>query len=255
MIWFAAACCIVASLWRFVFAPIKVYRTQRTQTRPIVEMIEPADVPPEVARYFASVVSPLEAEGFRVMASLGRPNATTNVRAYAVLMLNPAGDKATILVTAITTEQSPRVASKTIIFGTRFETGENYSTGNIKTPGIFRYDAKDINTKLPSIEEPCLMYRVHCWVMNRQHPHSAKIIFKQSEAVNYYVGTIIESYEQQVRFGRFVKDSSGEFYRPTWKGAFLMTWPLLHPLKEFYLWQMKRREQAVLQAFEAADRL
>ncbi len=256
MVWFVVACFVVASLWDFVNRPVKSYQTLRVQARPIVEAIEPANMPQGAASYFAQIVAQLEAEGFQVMGSLKRPNAVNNVCTYTVLMLNSAsGDQASLIIAAHEKDHALRAASKTIVFDTRFESGERFSTANIKTPGVFRYGAKDINTRLPTTEDARLIYQIHCWVMSLQHPTSAKVTFEQHEAVPHYIESIIESYEKQVSFGRFSKDPSGDFYRPTWKGAFLMTWPLLYPLKDFYLWQIKRREQTTLQAFHAVNHL
>ncbi len=40
-----------------------------------------------------------------------------------------------------------------------------------------------------------------------------------------------QSYEEQVRLGMFHHQTSDDTFRPTWRGAFLMTWRLLFPWK------------------------
>ena len=49
----------------------------------------------------------------------------------------------------------------------------------------------------------------------------------------------------QVQAGRMRLDAAAGVYRPTLKGAYLMTWGLMWPMKAVRQWQMRNRSQAL----------
>ena len=82
----------------------------------------------------------------------------------------------------------------------------------------------------------------------------AKKVYEEGQAEPYLCSVIVESYEEQVGFGWLYLDSAAGVYRPTWKGAFLMTWGLLWPVLAIRKALLRQKEEALLKAFRA-DRL
>jgi hypothetical protein len=70
--------------------------------------------------------------------------------------------------------------------------------------------------------------------------------------MEYIAKVVVESYEEQVKFGRMRLDATEGVYRPTLVGAYCMTWPLLWPGAWFANAKMKAREEKILNAFRAS---
>lgn len=254
----------------YIGLPLLILFTQKMQARPKFVPIDPSNVPPDVTRYFASVVPELEKDGFRVAASLGMPNQMPNVRVFLVMLINRgAGDKA--MVTLMSTDNG----STTLYteFSTRFDDGQCFDTLNSPTLSSFQAGPQDTKTRVPSVQDVHLLYQIHRWAMSRKRPSGSKITYRDGEAIDYLQRVMIESYDEQVRFGRLKLESAGAglsaplppvvpdakkldsgegVYRPTVKGAYLMTWGLLWPVSWIRKAMMKSQEQATLRAFRAA---
>ena len=258
----------------YIGLPLLTLFSHKIQARPQFVPIDPSDVPPEVTRYFSTVVPELEKEGFHVSASLGMPNLMPNLRTFLVMLINrSAGDKALVTVIYSTNPAAPSTTMY-VEFSTRFDSGEMFDTLNVKTLGAFQYAPQETKTRLPSVQDPRLLYQIHRWVMSRKKPAGSKVTYRENEAINYLTRAVIEECEGQVRFGRLKLQSEGAYpsaplppvvpgnekfnsggavYRPTVKGAFLMTWGLMWPISWIRKALMKAREQAILRAFRATQ--
>ena len=64
------------------------------------------------------------------------------------------------------------------------------------------------------------------------------------------VRRMVESLEDQVRFGRLYLDHKLNMYRPTWKRACLMTWGKLPPMKSLRESKERAKSQAALKALK-----
>ena len=62
---------------------------------------------------------------------------------------------------------------------------------------------------------------------------------------------MVETYDRQVQIGWLYRDAAAGAYRPTWKGAFLMTWGQLWPMKAIREAGLRARERRILTAFRS----
>ena len=68
----------------------------------------------------------------------------------------------------------------------------------------------------------------------------------RGDAIAYLQSDMIEELERAVGFHYLRLDARAGIYRPTLKGAFLMTWREMWPIKAIRLVQQARRERQLL---------
>lgn len=241
-------------LARYIRVAFKLYKTQRIEAYATLKNVDPSSVPPEVKEYFTQIVTQLEDEGFHVTASVGRPNAVTNARDYRVFLTHgAAGDRASVAAISIMRNDEWRIASKYFGLSTRFESGEVFDTLN--TPYFFTFPlgVKHTRTQLFTIKDPRELYRIHRWLVKRHPLNSKKAIYKDDETMAWFARTTSEILEKHAQLGFYFKDASGDFYKPTWKGAFLQALRMKRPINLFIGIGNAHREQKLLRAYRAAN--
>jgi hypothetical protein len=265
----------------YIGLPLLILFSQKAQADPQFLPIDSSSVPPDVSRFFSSVVPELEKEGFYVSVSLGLPSLMPDMQTFLVMLINRStGDRAMVTVINST---NPKALSTVMYleFSTRFVTGECFDTLNAPTLSAFQNGPKNTKTRVPSVQDPHTLYQIHRWVMNQKAPAASKITCRDGEEGDhlksvliesynervldfrwqdssswqdaYYRTMIIESYDEQVRFGRLKLNAGEAVYQPTIKGAYLMTWGMLWPLSWIRKAMMKSEEQATLRAFRATQ--
>jgi hypothetical protein len=236
----------------YLGAPILIRFTQKMAAQPRFYPLDTAGVPPDVLNYFYWAVEALRPVGFVPSAYVALPQQVPNVQAFLVMLVNPyAGDKA--MVTAMYGTQSgvPRLSTRYLEFSTRYEDGRWVDTLNSKTLGSFKESPEGTKTQAPSVQDPQELYRLHQYVMAKAVPGGKKVLYGEGEAVPYLSRVMIESYDRQVKYGWLALERTGGVYRPTWLGAYMMTWGLLWPMTAIRRFRMEQKEREVLRAFRA----
>jgi hypothetical protein len=136
-------------------------------------------------------------------------------------------------------------------FSTRFVSGEVFDTLNSSELSAFPPGPLTIRTQTPSVKEPHELYELHKHVMRTNPVRAKKMMYEPGQAEEYLIQyAFIKSYDEQVARGWLYFDESCACYRPTMKGAYLMTWGLVQPFKAIRMSRLKRQERAVLAEFE-----
>jgi hypothetical protein len=89
--------------------------------------------------------------------------------------------------------------------------------------------------------------------MNKHGLAGKKVLYEPEEALDY-LGRFAfrEPCEEKVRRGWYYFDPAKDCFRPTLKGAYLLTWGLMQPFKVFRKLALLRRERKTLEEFEQA---
>jgi hypothetical protein len=236
----------------YVGGPALIRFSQKMAAKPRFYPLQAGDLPEEAAAYLYGTTNALLNVGFIPAAYLSMPDQVPNVRTYLVMLVNRAeGDKAMVTQMYATTTGAARLATSYLEFSTRFENGQSIETLNSDTLNSFKAGADEVKTQAPAVKDPQELYRLHQYMMEKRARGGAKVVYDEGQEIPYLCRVIVESYEQQVRFGWLSLSRSEEVYRPTWKGAFLMTWGLLWPVNALRKSLMRRNEQKALNAFRA----
>jgi hypothetical protein len=130
------------------------------------------------------------------------------------------------------------------VFVTHFEGGAEVVTSNAPSPSVFSREPDQHVCRLPSDTGLATLHRAHL-----EHIRTAVRAAEPIRSLGR--GSFVERYEQgalekQHALGLYRRE--GEVYRPTFRGAFLMTWRLLPPLKGRRESQNERVAAAILGA-------
>jgi hypothetical protein len=216
----------------------------------------PSWMPRPVAAYFHKVRAALEPLGFEVVRGLVLPNQVPRVRAIVLLLANrPARDCA--MATAMYAEDvtgTDELKTTYVEFSCRFDDGSIVMTQNSPTLGAFAPRPKTVVGRLPMVQDPARLYRLHAALAAREGRGKTKGFRLDEEfggdAAAFLSRSMYEELEAQVHTGYYSYSWEDETFRPTWKGAVLMTYGLLPPFKAVRLARRARAARELVAELE-----
>jgi hypothetical protein len=232
----------------YLLAPIRVFRRNRISARPAFEPFDPAGhtVPPGLAEQVARHVAALAPAGFQQVADLFRADPGQPSRMRVVLLAAPATGEIA-LVTAAYSPSIPRIQACALEFPTRFTGERSLTVTNSVQPGVFGAIAGRVKERLPEIRDPERLLRVHRALLARRYDGVAReAIDYRGDPAGMLVAAMQRELRQQVGTGYLRLDERAGVYRPTWKGAFLMSWKLVSPVRELRRWRDAAHARALL---------
>ena len=206
---------IVGVVLYYLAAPVQVWRTLRARairTKPLAA----EQLPQRVRSAVEIVAHTLGSAGFR-LASVSEANEGAAVIIHA--FCSATGEHFLDYITP---------AARWQVFLTRYPDGAEVVTSNCPAPSVFSAAADQHVCILPPETDVPRLHHAH-------QAHVRKAVGAQraptpaTGAPNFVEDQEHHVLERQRRLGLYVRD--GEVYRPTLRGAYLMTWRLLPPLK------------------------
>jgi hypothetical protein len=204
------------------------------------------DAMPEPARiHLSGAENALRGLGFTPLGYWRQSGFAANVTAWLVVLDHPAAGVAG-MATAIQSTGAPgagRLVTYTELWS-RFDEVRSLTTNNSPQPGAFDPMPLRPVERLPSLWDLNRLYRVHQALVARQGRLAAGSPLAGRTPPEVLAESTIRQMDAQVTAGLLFRD--GESYRPTWKGAVLMTWRLLWPAKGVREARVRRRAEALL---------
>jgi hypothetical protein len=236
----------------YLGAPLVIRFQQRMNAHPDFETLDFDDLRPSVAEFLEERTDDLHDMGFREPTLVHLPDSMPNVTSYLVMLVNRrTGDKA--MVTVIIGHGIERRQTSYVEFSTRFESGEVFNTLNSSELSAFPPGPNTVRTQVPDLRDPQDLYELHRFVMDRDGAGGPKVLYERGEALDYLQRfAFTRVYKQQVKRGWLFYDEGADCYRPTLRGAYLMTWGLMQPMKAFRNSALRRRAAEVLAEFDEA---
>lgn len=233
----------------FVGIPLVVLFRQKFAATPDCVELELHTLNPQLAQFLMETTNQLYTLGFDEPTLVHMPSAAPDIKVYLILLVNrPQGDKA--MVTAIVGEGVNAIQTWYIEFSTRYANDQCVDTFNTSELSAFDKGPETIRSQVPSVTDVGELYRLHQYRMKTGGIAEKKVLFEPGKAVQYLVTNAMKkAYDKQVVKGWLWFDAPGDCYRPTFKGAYLMTWGILFPMKQFRTMAMRRKEQAILAEF------
>ncbi|RYX82815.1 hypothetical protein EON83_17770 [bacterium] len=229
----------------YLGVPLLIKFGEGMNAEPTLTFIDPAQWPPNIAQTMSRVEHDLYAVGFSIVARFRLSNAVPNTDTLLTMLVNyKSGDKA--MITAIWSNANGVWTLGTLYteFSTRFEDGYCFDTMNSKALSSFKRGPMDIKTQVPQLTEAPELWALHRFVIRKHNPSGRKVVYDMKDAETYMRRIWRESFREQVQFGRF--SDKGSRFQPTWKGAYLMTWGLMWPMKWIRESQMNSRANAIV---------
>jgi hypothetical protein len=221
----------------YVVGPLLIHRTMKMSAEPrlLPFALDHPSLPLEVARDFQTVADQLRPAGFEPIAGFALPEQTPKVRAILLFLANRrARDVA--LASAMYTDKpaGPPQRIFYVEFVSHFRDGTVVHTNNAPQRGVFGPRPTHTAGRFPMVKEAGRLYRLHEALVER-HPSGVKRFRLDEEfagdAQAAVAAGLVEEMEAQLTTGYLYLSPQEKVFRPTWKGAFLMTWKLLWPAK------------------------
>lgn len=239
----------------YLGTPLIILFSQKLSAKPLLTPLHMHSLDSQLSAFLMEKTTGLYELGFDEPTLLSMPNATPGVKGYLVTLVNrPARDKA--MVTCLVGDGAgAKLQTWYVEFSTRYDDDSVVDTLNSSELSAFPPGGKTIRTQVPSVTEVAQLYHLHQFVMNRHFPQKRKTLFEPDEVVKYlHENAFKKAYEEQVQRGWLKLEAGGANYWPTVKGAYLMTWGLLPPMKWFRMAKLKKQEQAILTEFRNSSR-
>jgi hypothetical protein len=248
----------------YVGGPVLVHSKlkQAADPRLIPFPVDHPDLPKDADRTFQSVIDQLRPAGFEPVTGLAMPDQTPNVKAIMLVLANrPAKDSAfvTIAYARVVTQGSAEWQKKSysVEFVSNFRDGTAVHTTNTRTPAVMAPWPGHAMARFPDVQNARRLYRLHRGLVARA-PSPGQVFRVDEEfrgdAAAAVAASAVEQLEAQVPAGYMYLAPDEGVYRPTWKGAFLMTWRLLWPVTALRRTALDRRARRLMAELEAEPR-
>lgn len=215
----------------YLGGPLMVWGTQRQAAFPKLEPL--GLVAPSNYGYLNSMSAHLVGMGFELIGCFSLNGQTAKASgAIAYLVHRGNGDAA--IVISISARGLP--ARNLVEFATRFSDQGSLTTGNSKNPGVFIRPKEKPVYHFPHIENPERLYKLHQSLILKLKPGISKDCVKPGAEYERLVEGVQNEHKSQVKFGLLKLNASATHYRPTFLGAFWMTWSLVFPVKQIRQW-------------------
>ena len=237
----------------YLMTPIIVRFDQKYRAKPTLYPVVVAELSHAAAEYLGGCGQALEAESFSTVGYYSLSLNTANVHTYIGLFMNRANDvKAIVAAFYIKTEDGIKITTHTVEFITHWKDGVEISTNNNGSFGTFKHGLNQKTLRLPKIKSLHDLYVIHCQRLVLRGDSPIETLPALGLEVMTQENHLINAFEEQVSFGRLYLDRSANVYRPTWKGAYLMTWSQLPPMNYIRKLREKRKSTAALKELNAS---
>jgi hypothetical protein len=228
----------------FVVAPINVHGSQRLAIKPGREPIDPASLSSEMREFIEAVAGRLREVGFEE-GSLERlvKSGVPGVETANVLLVNRAAGETAIIIGT----KSATIRTLVYTIRTDFDDESRVSTVFSASIGVFPRNPSDVAETFPFVDDPLLIVEAHRRQLKK---HGRQNLALRPLPTKEGIDEFQEwEWERNMRYsvsrGYYWIDREGGFYRMTWKGAFLMTWKLVTPIKQWRIALRNRRARRI----------
>ena len=221
---------LVLYLAQFVILPIIICFTVKTAANPQFTTFDLAKPPIPLPSSYTQNLPVLESMGFELVAHVYSDTLSSRVRVALTVFVNRL-EKDIAVVTHILSETPP--ATRLLVtfteFSTEFEDGHEMNTSNSNQAALYVPVPEREVFKLPHVTNPRNLYYAHQALISRRHGVNKRLA-PQGKEVDELMNAMKRDLAREASFGRVALDKSGEWFRPTLKGAFYNTvmfvWPV-----------------------------
>ncbi|HPM80241.1 MAG TPA: hypothetical protein PLF81_06050 [Candidatus Anammoximicrobium sp.] len=244
------ALCIL--LIPYVLGPILVFFTLRFRMPPTVVPVDPRvhPLPAEARNYLAEAYRALTAEGFELVGTMLLPDLVPNVKTLFAMYVNrPSSDMAMSAIIVAQGGVGGELKTSYVEFVRRFDDGVVVQTNNSSELSAFKRMPGEFTTKFWQVRDIRQLYGLHQLLVERFRQRGQSVNRLDTEysgdAVRYVAKAVLEeTFRDQVGTGYLAEDASG--FRPSFKGAWIMAWQELWPVKGIRRWRERHRAERLL---------
>ena len=232
----------------FLLGPVLVHQKNRFPAFPSFDALSVEQVPESIRQNFQRQAVLLSYDGFIVTDYLFQTGQVPNTTMYLALLVNRASSEMAMLVDMWNVTGAATIRASYVEFSTDFSDGVNINTNNNNEVGAFRETREKAIFKFHEVQDPRALYTIHKRLTAMHRSAARPVLPPEGQEAAEVVRSMIRDLERQRQFGYCYMDTGSAAYRPTWKGAVLMTWKLVWPVISIRRVLMKRASAAALKA-------
>jgi len=230
---------------------IRIRQEHRVMADPSSERFDPGDsgLPEPVASGLRSLVPTFEALGFSAVGHFYRSAIAPPHRMYVTLLFNRKSQQAARFGTVFHRGKKLTRTWSLLGFTTEFTDGTMLVTccRSEEPPGIgLRYGS----IAFPEFHNPRRLHEIHEAAVNRYCSDGIRRDLSNVNPEDYYRESIRRATAALVDTGDYYLDEEQQVLRATWKGAMLMSWKQLRPIKRRRAMLRRRRTARLLRELD-----
>lgn len=259
--WIVAGLGVVVGFY-FVI-PLLIYATQRMNGDPKIVIFdgELHRPPQRVADYLDETGEALMGLGFEPYPCVALPDPMPNVRAICQVWIHPARRDAALVsaIFGMSKETSGAIQTYYAEILSRFADDDVslIQTNNASAVSAFPEAPGERTFRFPQVSSVGKLDRLHCRLVERYGPSRRKVVTLLDQfggdLERYVRWALVDSYRKQERTGYLTFSEEGGCWRPTVKGAYLMTWSQLWPMSAILKHRIRREAQRLLRELGRVD--
>jgi hypothetical protein len=215
----------------YVVGPLVVRFSQKYSASPQVEQVGADAFCPELAAYFGWFAACLAPLGFAPAAYLRLTDAATRTEIRFLILTNESARESAAAY-ELKGKGPVQTFSRQFEFCTEFVNGDEIGTHNSGIGYVMKPHPKKRLFRFPGVRDPRTLHRAHRRLVERHRPAAEPFVPTRGTEHLHIAHGFEKTFKRQVEFGYFFLDEAEGVYRPTLKGAFLMSWKLLWPVKQ-----------------------
>jgi len=240
----------------YLAIPLLIWKTMRLEATPTIQRIDPAELPlpSDVQQHLDAVYAQLRGLGFESRSTLLLPSATPNVISLLRVFVNPTqkcSAMANSMISRTKTENGEQVRHHPYVeFTTRYQDGQIFNTHNSAAGGSFPPAPQTQTTRVPWILDVTKVCRIHDAITTAKCGGARKVLRLDEsfagDEIAYLQACMKEEFENATKAGYLWLRRNGTAYLATVRGAYLMTWKELPPIKQWLAWQRRAQAERLL---------
>lgn len=208
---------------------ILVYLKVRQPARSAFETLSTHEMTQVTNPVFQNYVNAIQLLGFDLVAHLRSENGQNNTRTILTLLYNHERHDQAIASEICVTNNGAIKPTLIIEFISEFTDGREICTNNSETLGVFAPVPEKPIYQLPEIKNAASLYFIHSGLAASLNAYKSPLPLEGNEIASLADG-IERSLKRQTGAGYLYHDESSQTYRPTIKGAAIMTLKSLWPM-------------------------
>jgi hypothetical protein len=222
-------------------APLLILASQTLAAEVALTPTRVEDLPAGARESLRQLLEAFWAQGFEVVSNCRVPDAVPGVLGVQVLLVQPESRDIGYGIFSSTMAGALRAWMVTI--RTRFADGTQIITSSSTQAGVFPANPAADVIHANWIKDPARLYRIHrARLVTSGRAGEPRMLPAPERAVEYQQDEWREEIERLIRTGYYRPPGGGGKCGMTLKGAYVMTWRLLWPVKQ--LRQLRRRVRA-----------
>ena len=251
-----AAVALGVLLLPYVLGPVLIQATHKSRAAPTLIAFDPDErpAPPAVQEVLDDTEAALWSCGFEVIEHVALPDLVPNVKAVFVLLTRPESNDSAMAVAAFAASGATPMKRYYVEFATEYADGFELCTNNGTDESAYCPLPHKRVLQCDFLRDPEALWRFHERAAQEFGTGPKKPVPTRQSALEHLRQGMLKEHTDQIAVGWLWHDEENEAFRPTWKGACLMTWKLCWPVSLIRRTARRKRAKALMQEWDLTEK-